>query len=119
MLLTEDHESDGRALRAVIDRPAAYVGMIGSRHKVHAILARLRDDGVPAERLDRLHAPIGLDLGGKRPAEIALAILAEMEMVRHGGSHWPRSASAADRLAARPVAEDQTVLHDDFPAAIT
>lgn len=47
--------------------------------------------GVPEEWLAQVRAPIGLDLGGREPAEIALAILAEIEMVRHGGSGRPRS----------------------------
>jgi xanthine dehydrogenase accessory factor len=67
--------------------------MIGSRRKCHIILEHLRADGVGEEQLTRVHAPIGLDLGGREPAEIALAILAEVEMARHGGSGLPRSRS--------------------------
>jgi len=92
VLITENHATDEQALRAVMDTPAAYVGMIGSRRKAGTILEHLRADGVPAERLAQVRAPIGLDLGGRKPAEIALAILAEIEMVRHGGSSQPRSA---------------------------
>ena len=47
---------------------------------------RLRDAGVPPEALDRVHAPIGLDLGGRSPAEIALAIISEIVAVRRGGN---------------------------------
>ncbi len=73
-------------MRQVPDTPAAYVGMIGSRHKVGMIFDHLQADGVPEERLARVHAPIGLDLGGRSPAEIALAILAEIVQVRYGGT---------------------------------
>jgi xanthine dehydrogenase accessory factor len=103
VLITEDHETDEQALRAVIDRPAAYVGLIGSRRKVNTILAHLLAGGVPEERLAQVYAPIGLDLGGRKPAEIALAILAEVELVRHGGSHWPRSVPAAARCSGAPA----------------
>ncbi len=90
VLITEDHVADEAALRAVIESPAPYIGMIGSRRKCGLVLERLRTDGLPLALLARVRAPIGLDLGGRAPAEIALAILAEIEMVRHGGSAEPR-----------------------------
>jgi xanthine dehydrogenase accessory factor len=65
--------------------------MIGSRRKVGTIIGYLRADGFTDEQLARVRAPISLDLGGREPAEIALAILAEIEAVRHGGSGQPRS----------------------------
>ncbi len=85
VLITEDHEADEAALRAVIESPAPYIGMIGSRRKCRTVLDHLRADHVAEELLARVHAPIGLDLGGTTPAEVALAILAEIEMVRHQG----------------------------------
>jgi xanthine dehydrogenase accessory factor len=111
VLITENHETDEQTLRRVIDTPAAYVGMIGSRRKVEAILGHLRAEGVLEAKLSQVHAPIGLDLGGRKPQEIALAILAEIEMVRHGGSHWPRSLGrpnqngrpSGNRGASRPA----------------
>ena len=86
VLITEDHITDEQALRQVLDTPAAYIGMIGSRRKVSIIFDHLRAEGGPEERLARVHAPIGLDLGGRSPAEIALATLAEVVQVRYGGS---------------------------------
>ena len=94
VLITEDHVTDEAALRQALDTPAAYVGMIGSQRKVKTVLEHLLAEGISAERLARVRAPIGLDLGGREPAEIALAILAEIECVRHGGSGRPRSARA-------------------------
>jgi xanthine dehydrogenase accessory factor len=93
VLISEDHVTDEQALRDVLPTPAAYIGMIGSRRKCHIILEHLRADGFGEEQLTRVRAPIGLDLGGREPAEIALAILAEIEMARHGGSGLPRSRS--------------------------
>lgn len=86
VLITENHITDEQALRQVLDTPAAYIGMIGSRRKVSIIFDHLRAEGVPEERLARVHAPIGLDLGGRSPAEIALAILAEVVQVRYVGT---------------------------------
>jgi xanthine dehydrogenase accessory factor len=86
VIVTRTHATDEQTLRRVLDTPAAYVGMIGSRRKVSTILGHLRADGVPDERLAWVHAPIGLDLGGRSPAEIALAILAEIVQVRYRSS---------------------------------
>lgn len=91
VLITEDHVADETALRAVIESPAPYIGMIGSRRKCRMVLEHLRVDGVAEDLLVRVRAPIGLDLGGTTPAEIALAILAEIEMVRHQGCAESRS----------------------------
>ncbi len=91
VLITEDHIADEAALRAVIQSPAAYIGMIGSRRKCRLVLEHLRADGVAEQLLQRVRAPIGLDLGGTTPAEIALAILAEVEMARHQGCAASRS----------------------------
>lgn len=91
VLITEDYESDEAALRAVIESAAPYIGMIGSRRKCRMVLEHLRADGVAEALFARVRAPIGLDLGGTTPAEIALAILAEIEMVRHQGCAESRS----------------------------
>jgi xanthine dehydrogenase accessory factor len=85
VLITTDHISDEAALRQVITSPLRYVGMIGSRAKCQTILDHLRADGITAEALDRVYAPIGLELGGTSPQEIAVAILAEIIAVRRGG----------------------------------
>jgi xanthine dehydrogenase accessory factor len=91
VLVTEDYVSDEAALRTVIESPAPYIGMIGSRRKCRMVLEHLRADGVTENLLTRVRAPIGLDLGGTTPAEIALAILAEIEMARHQGRAESRS----------------------------
>ena len=85
VLITTDHISDEAALRQVITSPIRYVGMIGSRAKCQTILDHLRADGISAEALDRVYAPIALELGGTTPREIAVAILAEIIAVRRGG----------------------------------
>jgi len=89
VIITETHAADEQVLRQVLDTPAAYVGMIGSRRKIRAIFDHLQTEGVSADRLSRVRGPIGLDLGGRQPAEIAVAILAEIIQVRCGGTGQP------------------------------
>jgi len=94
VLMTTDHVSDEAALRRVITSPARYIGMIGSRAKCQTIVEHLAADGITEAQLSRVYAPIGLDLGGPTPQEIALAILAEIVAVRRGGSGQMRSHHA-------------------------
>jgi xanthine dehydrogenase accessory factor len=87
VLITRGHQFDEPCLRAVIHSPAKYIGMIGSRRRVKACFLRFREeDGIPEELLNRVHAPIGLDIQAESPEEIALAIAAELVKVRRGGS---------------------------------
>jgi len=84
VIVTRGHTNDLEALRALATRDLRYLGLIGSRAKVARIYEALRTDGVPAEGLARVHAPIGLDLGAVTPPEIAISILAELIAVKHG-----------------------------------
>jgi len=76
------HKYDEAALKAVIDSEAAYIGMVGSRRKVATVYRNLLDEGVPEEKLKRVHAPIGLDIGAETPEEIAVSIIAEIVKAR-------------------------------------
>jgi xanthine dehydrogenase accessory factor len=92
VIASRSHESDATALRAVVESPAAYIGLLGSRRKVSLIFKALREEGVGEERLARVYAPVGLDLGAETPEEIALSIMAEIIMLRQGGEGRPLSA---------------------------
>ena len=83
-ILSHDPKFDEPALALALRSDAAYIGAIGSRKTQASRRERLAEQGFSQEEIARLHGPIGLDLGGKEPAEIALAILAEMTMTRHG-----------------------------------
>jgi xanthine dehydrogenase accessory factor len=85
-VLSHDPKFDEPALQVALRSPAAYIGAIGSRKTQEARRERLREAGLTGEQIQRLHGPIGLDLGGRQPAETALAILAEMTAVRYGGT---------------------------------
>ncbi len=83
VIVTRGHHFDEAALEAVLPSAAAYIGMIGSRRKVEAIYAKLVQKGVERSQLERVCAPIGLDIGGDTPEEIALSILAQIQQVRY------------------------------------
>ncbi|RPJ54464.1 MAG: XdhC family protein [Acidobacteria bacterium] len=85
-VVTRGHRHDMDALRSIGGRELRYVGMIGSRAKVARVREALADGSVPAEWLDRVHAPIGLAIGAITPAEIAISIVAEMIAVRRGAA---------------------------------
>ncbi len=82
VIVTRGHRHDAEALDAVIRRPSAYVGMIGSRRKSGIVLQRLADSGVPEPQLRRVHTPIGLPIKAFTVNEIAVSILAELIQTR-------------------------------------
>ncbi len=82
VIVTRGHNHDEKALDAVINSPARYIGMIGSRRKVKLIFDDLAALGVAAEKLQRVHAPIGLAIGAVTVPEIAVSILAQLIEVR-------------------------------------
>jgi xanthine dehydrogenase accessory factor len=77
-VLTHDHKFDVPALKEALRSPAAYVGAMGSRRTSEERERLLRDQGVTDDELARLHAPIGLRIGGRSPEEVAVAIAAEL-----------------------------------------
>jgi xanthine dehydrogenase accessory factor len=82
--LSHDPKLDDPALELALPSPVFYVGALGSRRTHEKRLERLRDAGL-GHLVDRIHSPIGLDLGGRSPAEIAVAVLAEVIQVRYRG----------------------------------
>ncbi|MBW8896477.1 MAG: XdhC family protein [Acidobacteria bacterium] len=84
VVVTRGHQHDLDAMRALAARDLKYLGLIGSRAKVARIYDALLAEGMPAECLQRVHAPIGLDIGAVTPAEIAISILAELIAVTRG-----------------------------------
>lgn len=88
-VLTHDPKFDEPAIVEALRRGCRYVGSIGSRRTHAERRERLRAAGLSDAELARIRGPIGLDLGGRRPAEIALSILAEVVAVRHGGTGEP------------------------------
>jgi xanthine dehydrogenase accessory factor len=94
-IVTRGHSEDEQCLRAVMTVDADYVGLIGSKRRTNIVLQRLRESGAEKDRLEKVHAPVGLDIGAVTPEEVALAIMAEIVAVRRGGkggslSEWRR-----------------------------
>jgi xanthine dehydrogenase accessory factor len=85
VICTRGHKTDADALRYCLSKKLVYFGMIGSEKKVTALLNNMREEGVEQEALDRVYAPIGLDIADALPAEIAVAILAEILLVKNKG----------------------------------
>lgn len=86
VLLSHDPKFDEPTLEIVLPSRVPYIGAIGSRKTQRERMDRLRANGHTEEQLERLYGPVGLDLGGRSVEETALAILAEITAVRHGGS---------------------------------
>lgn len=119
VIVTRGHRDDMRILRWAVQTRARYVGMIGSRRKTIAIYKELQKEGLPAHLFERVHAPVGLDIGAVTPEEIAVSITAELIAIRrhaeralphmswfktHKPQHQP--ASPAETAAPSPVEEE-------------
>ncbi|MGH7961418.1 MAG: XdhC family protein, partial [Candidatus Binatia bacterium] len=85
VVVTRGHNSDEAAVRTVLKKKPAYIGMIGSKRRAKATLEHLAEQGYHPEELGRLHTPMGLDIAAETPAEIAVAIAAEIVRVRRHG----------------------------------
>lgn len=83
VIVTHGHEYDEKALEAVLRSNAKYIGMIGSTNKTRRTFKNLMEKGYRKEELSRVYAPIGVDLGGETPEEIALSIIAEIQGVKN------------------------------------
>jgi xanthine dehydrogenase accessory factor len=89
IIVTRGHRDDMRVLKLAIATPARYIAMIGSKRKVLNVVRELGKEGIPREAFDRLHAPMGLDIGAISPEEIAVSVAAEMIAVRrNAASNW-------------------------------
>jgi xanthine dehydrogenase accessory factor len=82
VIVTRGHRDDMRMLRWAVQTPARYIGMIGSKRKTITIFKELQNEGLAAHLFDRVHAPVGLDIGAITPEEIAVSITAELIAAR-------------------------------------
>lgn len=92
VIVTRGHAGDQEVLEWALTTEARYIGMIGSKKKIRTLYQNLEAKGVPPERLQRVFAPIGLDIGALTPEEIAVAIVGQMIQVRRE-SPAPRQAA--------------------------
>ncbi|MFQ5654076.1 MAG: XdhC family protein [Planctomycetota bacterium] len=116
IVVTRGHQHDETVLAQAVMSDAGYVGLIGSRGKIAAIRKNLHKRGIPIERLERVRSPIGLEIGSRTPAEIAVSIAAELIAYRRGKlppPQSPRDAGPAGkpRRQAPPPPEDARGAH--------
>jgi len=116
VIVTRGHHDDMRVLRWAVQTQARYIGMIGSKRKTIAIFKELTQEGLGAHLFERVHAPVGLDIGAITPEEIAVAITAELIAVRRHAERslphmsWFKShpgGGTPDPVAAREDAEEE------------
>jgi xanthine dehydrogenase accessory factor len=100
---THDLETDREALKAALPSSAGYVGLLGARRRLAGRLAELRDLGMPEATLARLHAPIGLDIGGKAPFEVAVSVIGEVTAVRYARGSGSASTTSPAAAAGAPA----------------
>jgi xanthine dehydrogenase accessory factor len=105
VIVTRGHRHDGKALAAVIDSPAKYIGLIGSRRKVLTIFQDLLAQGFSIDKLERVHAPVGLELGAVTVNEIAVSIAAELIGARRGRDEQPARPLKFERAKLRELLE--------------
>ncbi len=89
VLTTRGSNVDSAGLAPLLDSPAGYIGVIGSKRRWMTTLKALRQKGIPDEKLSRVHSPMGLELQAETPEEIAVSIMAEILMLRDKGSGKP------------------------------
>jgi len=89
VVATRGHRFDDLALESALASRARYIGLLGSRRKTMMIYQRLARQGTPVERLKQVYSPVGLDIGGLTPEELAVSIMSEIIMVRRGGAGGP------------------------------
>lgn len=89
LLTTRGVNVDLEALPPLLETPAAYLGVIGSRRRWETAAQRLLEAGVPREKINRVTSPMGLELNAETPEEIALSMMAEIVMLRRGGTGEP------------------------------
>ncbi len=109
VLVSRGHLVDELSLRQVIQHDIAYLGMIGSTRRTRTVLEHLESEGVPRERLDQVFTPIGLDIEAETPAEIAIAVMAEVVLVQRGGGGSPLSAWGRELVVSRIRPQPSTI----------
>jgi xanthine dehydrogenase accessory factor len=101
VIVTRGHKDDMRVLRWAVGSDARYIGMIGSKRKVLSVYAALQNDGVPAGQLQRVHAPVGLEIGALTPEEIAISITAELIAIRRNATSLHHKAVRLEQSSTK------------------
>jgi xanthine dehydrogenase accessory factor len=95
VIVTRGHRDDMRVLRWAVTTPARYIAMIGSKRKTIAVVKELEKEGITRDAFERVHAPMGLEIGAITPEEIAVSVVAEMIATRRlPGGEWRSAAKS-------------------------
>jgi xanthine dehydrogenase accessory factor len=119
VIATRGHRDDMRVLRWAVQTPARYIGMVGSKRKAITVFRELTREGLNAELFDRVHSPVGLDIGAVTPEEIAVSIVAELIAVRRRTEHalphmsWFQSG----RHIAEAASDEKEALQAQVPGS--
>jgi len=105
VIVTRGHGHDEEALYRLIDKPFRYLGMIGSRRKIRMIFDDLRKEGVSSSALERVHAPLGFDIGSQTVPEIAISIVSQLIAVRNRGESVSTIHALRDKVHAAGPAD--------------
>jgi xanthine dehydrogenase accessory factor len=103
-IATHDLETDRAALREALPSPAGYVGLLGARKRLPDRVGQLRAEGMAEGLIARLHAPIGLDIGGKAPWEVAVSVIGEIMALRYARASGRTSTTVPAAAASAPAA---------------
>ena len=119
VVASRGHQFDDAAVLGALRTPASYIGLLGSKRKTILIYEDLIRKGIDSEELNRINAPIGLDIGGRTPEEIALSVMSEIVAFRLGGDGG--SMKLQERLVEKAVerARKATTNTSEQPVAVT
>lgn len=95
VIVTRGHRYDAVCLEHILRKPAAYVGLMGSRRRTRMVKEQMRDQGLPHERIEGIYTPIGLDIGAETPEEISVSVIAEIISLR---AKWKQQANMSPDL---------------------
>ena len=102
VVMTREHQYDAVCLQAIMQKESAYVGVMGSRRRTELLRQKLLEQGISQAAVDRLHAPVGLDIGAETEMEIAVSVLAEIIKVSRHKNTFPAKLCAAALKAEQP-----------------
>jgi xanthine dehydrogenase accessory factor len=108
VVIATQHKRDHLWLQKALEGNATYIALIASRHRAQLVLEYLREAGLPAEKLDTVWAPAGLDIAAATPEEIALSVMSQMVALRRGGTAGVLSRNRSDR-EAQQLATDRVI----------
>jgi len=113
VVIATQHKNDHRWLQKALEGAAAYVALVASQHRAKLVLDYLAAEGAPADKLAKIHAPAGLDLGAATPEEIALSIMSQIVALRRGGTSRPLHLKKTDAAIGRASASGRVITKCD------